>query len=173
MSNLKNKITVSLMFIAGAAILIFDAWIRHARCITVGVVVMTLAIIILMMIDDRKGKKNILKSAFAYGLILWMVIFVSESIFVALNLYNPITKIAVIAFAGVFSFVTTRKLARNKRKESLCIGLGFVSMGLILDIAITYRFDSHIFQSTFFLMTYFAIIGGAIFQAFFSSKRRA
>lgn len=151
-----------LLFLAGMAVLTADAWIRHVRCMTVGVILMVLSVMIFMM-KNKGGKKNIIRSAAIYGLVFWMIMFVIVSIMLAFQIYHyPAAKAAILAVSGLLAYLFTRRTEPEKMMGAAFIGAVFAAIGLLLDAIITSRFDPQVFSSIYLWIGYLFVLVGAI-----------
>lgn len=86
------------------------------------------------------------KKGIAYGLAVWILMFVVISIFVGFKIYDStIMKIVGAIVGGIIVFVASGFIKPQSMGIALCYGITFVVVGLVLDLLITARFDSAVF----------------------------
>ena len=88
------------------------------------------------------------KKAVLYGLALWVLMFVIISVFVGFKIYeNVITQVIGALIGGGISYFFVRKIGASSMLKALMYGASFVVVGLILDFAVTKRFNDQIFTT--------------------------
>src|SRR3989338_5673848 len=86
------------------------------------------------------------KKAVFYGLALWVLMFVIISIFVAFKIYeNVVMQVIGALIGGGISYFFVRKIGASSMVNALTYGALFIIIGLILDFAVTKRFNDQIF----------------------------
>ena len=89
-----------------------------------------------------------LGKAICFGIIIWVLMFVIVSVFIAYNFYKiTLVQLILAVIAGLISFLLAKKIKPNKTILALIYGLIWVVTGVILDAFITMRFNSEIFSS--------------------------
>src|SRR4030042_4368357 len=86
--------------------------------------------------------------AIGYGIFLWIIMFAVVCAFIAFKVYDfNWTQICTALIAGIVSFVLAGRLKPDRVTSALTYGLIFVVTGLVLDILISMKFNSEIFNS--------------------------
>lgn len=88
------------------------------------------------------------KKAIGFGVLLWILMFVIVSAFIAFNIYQlKWMQIVTAIIAGVIAFLLAGSAKPNKVIIALGFGFCWVVIGVILDAVITMRFNAEIFNS--------------------------
>jgi len=99
------------------------------------------------------------QKAVVYGLLFWIIMFVVVSIFVAFNIYtNAVMKVITAIIAGIISFVLAGYVKPSNVSVALSYGFSWVVIGVILDAAITMRFNNQIFLSKGLWLGYLLVL---------------
>lgn len=99
------------------------------------------------------------KKTIGFGVIIWVLMFVIVSIFVAFNIYgNAVMKVIIAIIAGAVSYFLAMKLKPADIKMALTYGVLWVIAGVILDAVITMRFNAQIFQSKGLWLGYLLVL---------------
>jgi hypothetical protein len=86
------------------------------------------------------------KKAIGFGVLLWVLMFVIVSIFVAFKIVDLTGMNIVIAIiAGLISLILAGYVKPDKASTALSYGLSWVVIGIILDAVVTLRFNPAIF----------------------------
>lgn len=80
-----------------------------------------------------------------FGVLLWVLMFVIVSVFIAFKLYPGATEIVIAVIAGVVSYILAGYAKPKDMTEALKFGGSWVVVGLILDALVTMRFNPAIF----------------------------
>lgn len=87
------------------------------------------------------------KKAIGFGLLLWVIIFVVVSVFIAFDIYNStLMHIITAIIAGAISLIFANYLKPKNVQLALSYSLSWVIIAVILDAIITMRFNSQIFM---------------------------
>jgi len=152
-----------ILFVVGASTFLADAWIRNERCMTVGLMMIAISLVIYPWREHKMKKAKLLRSTAVYGMIFWMTMFIAVSILIAFRLYDSIlSKIAILTLAGLLGYLFSKKTKPQKMMMAVFMGAGFVAIGLILDGLVTYRFDPTIFSQPYLWAGYIFVLIGAI-----------
>jgi len=115
------------------------------------------------MIKNKKGEKDLLKTISVYGLVFWTVMFIIVSVMISFGIYQyPMAKIIILVLSGLLAYLFTKKTEPKKMMVAVFIGSAFVAIGLLLNLVISYRFDSQIFRSVYLWISYMFVIIGSI-----------
>ena len=99
------------------------------------------------------------KKAIGFGAVIWVLMFVIVSIFVAFNIYgNAVMKVVIAVIAGAISYFLAIKLKPADIKMALTYGVLWVIVGVILDAVITMRFNALIFSSKGLWLGYLLVL---------------
>lgn len=105
------------------------------------------------------------KKGLLFGLLLWVLMFVIVSIFIAFKIYgSTVMHIVTAVIAGVISYLFAGKVKPNKMGAALTYGLVWVVVGLILDALITMRFNPTIFISKSLWLGYLLVLIAPLLQ---------
>lgn len=89
-----------------------------------------------------------LKKAIGFGILIWVLMFVIVSIFIAFKIENfVLVQIITAIIAGIISLILAGKARPGKIGLALGYGLIWVVIGVILDAIVTKRFNGAIFSS--------------------------
>jgi hypothetical protein len=148
-----NKRLNLIIFLSGLIIFIINFIIGHLHCVTVGLILMLFS-----FINLRSYKiKNIIIKTFLFSFMFWMVRFASISIPVSLHFYHLfLTKFTI--FLILLLFILKKFHQHPLKLSKFYIIIIFLLTNFILDLAITYRFDSTIFSQPFFYLTLLPIL---------------
>lgn len=99
------------------------------------------------------------KKAIGFGLVLWILMFVIVSIFIAFDIHR-FTWIQVITavISGLISFILAGYAKPNKVSMALAYGGSWVVVGLILDAIVTMKFNPAIFSSWSLWLGYLLVL---------------
>ncbi len=104
------------------------------------------------------------KKAIGFGAVIWVLMFVIVSIFVAFNIYgNAAMKVVIACLAGAISYFLAMKLKPVDIKIALTYGVLWVIVGVILDAVITMRFNALIFSSKGLWLGYLLVLLAPLF----------
>lgn len=99
------------------------------------------------------------KKTIGFGVIIWVLMFVIVSIFVAFNIYgNAVMKVVIACLAGAISYFLAMKLKPADIKMALTYSVLWVIVGVILDAVITMRFNALIFSSKGLWLSYLLVL---------------
>ena len=88
------------------------------------------------------------QKAVAFGLLLWVIMFVIVSIFIAFKIYdNAAMKVVTALIGGLTSFILAGYVKPTSPNLALTYGISWVVVGVILDALVTMRFNPQIFLS--------------------------
>lgn len=105
------------------------------------------------------------KKAIGFGLLLWIIMFVVVSAFVAFNWYQFLWIQVVIAIiAGIIVWILADYVDIKNYSLALSYGLTWVIVGLILDALISYQFDNSIFTSWTLWLGYLLVLLVPLFR---------
>lgn len=153
-----------IIFITGLTIFISNFIIGHLRCTTVG-----LCIMFLSLLNYQSHKIRLaLPKAFLLSVMFWIIRFSLISIPTALHFYDFLaTKLTIFLILTIF-FLKTFPHHPLKLYKLHVITI-FLSTIFMLDLIITYQFDSIFFKESFYYLTLFPII---LFQTLSSNNRQ-
>lgn len=99
------------------------------------------------------------KKAIGFGVFIWVLMFVIVSIFIAFDIYKFSWLQGITAIiAGVIAFILAGMVKPAKIVLALAYGLIWVVIGLILDAAVTMRFNAEIFSSWSLWLGYLLVL---------------
>lgn len=99
------------------------------------------------------------KKTIGSGIMLWALMFVVVSVFIAFNIFgNSIAKVIIAIIAGAISYSLAKKLKPADIKAALTDGVVWVIVGVILDALVSIRFNPLIFQSKGLWLGYFLVL---------------
>ena len=99
------------------------------------------------------------KKTIGSGIILWVLMFVVVSVFIAFNIYgNTVMKVVTALIAGAVSYFLATKLKPVDMKAALINGAIWVIVGVILDALVSTRFNAMIFQSKGLWLGYLLVL---------------
>lgn len=99
------------------------------------------------------------KKTIGFGLMLWALMFVVVSVFIAFNIFdNSIAKVIIAVIAGAISYSLAKKLKPADIKTALTNSAIWVIVGVILDALISTRFNAMIFQSKGLWLGYLLVL---------------
>ena len=99
------------------------------------------------------------KKAIGFGVLLWVLMFVIVSIFIAFGIYDFLWMMIVTAvIAGLISFILAGFVKPRNVGLALGYGLAWVVVGVILDLIVTMRFNPTIFASWTLWLGYVLIL---------------
>lgn len=99
------------------------------------------------------------KKAVGFGAVIWILMFVIISIFIAFNIFgNAVAKVIIAIIAGAISYFLATKIKPADVKMALAYGVIWVIMGVILDALITVRFNALIFSSKGLWLGYLLVL---------------
>lgn len=101
------------------------------------------------------------KKSIGYGVLLWILMFVIVSIFIAFKIYNnQAMQIIIAIIGGIIAYVLAGKVRPANYGEGFGYGLTWLVTGVILDALITMRFNPAIFSSWYLWLGYvFGVVG--------------
>lgn len=99
------------------------------------------------------------KKTIGSGIMLWALMFVVVSVFIAFNIFgNSIAKVIIAIIAGAISYSLAKKLKPADIKTALTNSAIWVIVGVILDALVSIRFNPLIFQSKGLWLGYFLVL---------------
>ncbi len=99
------------------------------------------------------------KKLIGFGVLIWILMFVTVSIFIAYDVYKFIWMQVIIAvIAGIIAFILAGVVKPSKIALALGYGLIWVIIGLVLDAVVTARFISEIFASWSLWLGYLLVL---------------
>ncbi|MCR4280692.1 MAG: hypothetical protein NUV82_04730 [Candidatus Komeilibacteria bacterium] len=104
------------------------------------------------------------KKALGFGLLLWVMMFVTTSIFIILAWVNTTADIILAIFAGIFAYILTSYIRPLSTGTALSYGLIFVIIYIILDLIITASFEPNLFRHWTQYLTYIFILFAPIIK---------
>ena len=103
------------------------------------------------------------KKMIGFGLLIWVIMFAIVSVFIALNIYDPLWgKILTILISGIVGIIFGRLLKTKILKMVLGYIVIWVVIGLVLDYVVTMRFEPAIFAMWSLWVGYVLLIIGVI-----------
>jgi hypothetical protein len=104
------------------------------------------------------------KKAIGFGVVIWVLMFVIVSIFIAFNVYgNAVAKVVAACLAGAISYFLAAKIKPADIKIALTYGVIWVIVGVILDAVISTRFNALIFSSKGLWLGYLLVLLAPLF----------
>ena len=92
-----------------------------------------------------------------------MIMFVVVSVMVAFRIYQyPFAKFFILLLSGALAYFFVRSADPDKTLRAVFIGAIFTVIALLLDAAITNRFDGSVFSSVYLWASYVFIMIGAV-----------
>jgi hypothetical protein len=99
------------------------------------------------------------KKAIGFGVLLWVLMFVIVSIFIAFDIYRfSVMEIITAVIGGIISFILAGYIRPSKIGKALVYGLIFVIISVILDAIVTMRFNPAIFNSWTMWLSYALVL---------------
>lgn len=97
--------------------------------------------------------------AISFGILLWVLMFVIVSIFVAFKIYGSVVMEVITAIiGGLISLILAVKIKPNKASLALGYGLIWVVVSVILDLLVTTKFNPTIFASWTLWLSYILVL---------------
>lgn len=99
------------------------------------------------------------KKAIGYGVLLWVLMFVIVSVFIAYDLHDIFwMQIIEALIAGLISLMLAGRLQLSKAGEAFAYGLLWVVVGLVLDLFITMKFAPDFFTTWTVWLAYILVL---------------
>jgi hypothetical protein len=103
------------------------------------------------------------KKALGFGVLIWIVMFVVVSIFVAYKMVasgggSTIFSILMIILTLVLTYVVARYVAPKSHMDAIKYGLIFAVVGIVLDFLISQRFAPGMFSSVSYWVNYILMV---------------
>lgn len=100
------------------------------------------------------------KKGMGFGVLLWIIMFVVVSIFIAFDAYEGqwISELLITIIGGVVAYVLAGFLKLKTTQDAFQTGLIFVVTSLILDAVITLRFNGQIFLTIWLWISYLLVL---------------
>lgn len=99
------------------------------------------------------------KKAIGFGILLWVLMFVIVSIFIAFKIYEfRWIRILTAVIAGITSFLLAGLAKPTKIGWALLYGLIWVIICVILDVLVTMRFNPAIFAARSLWLGYVLVL---------------
>ena len=100
------------------------------------------------------------KKGILFGLLLWVIMFVIASIFVAFKLptESVFFNIFWIVLSAIVVFICAHYLMPRNISQAILYGLIFAVIGIVLDLIISARFVSGLFASVYYWISYLVVI---------------
>jgi hypothetical protein len=99
------------------------------------------------------------KKGILFGLLVWVIMFVVVSIFVAFKMPSgALLSIIMIIISAITVYVVAGYLSLKKMGEALEYGTLFAVIGIILDFIISQRFAPGMFSSVYYWLSYLLVI---------------
>lgn len=99
------------------------------------------------------------KKTIGFGALIWALMFVVVSVFVGFNIYQLVyVEIATVIIAGIIALILAANVKPKSAGSALGYGLVWVVVGVILDAAVSMRFNAAIFSSWSVWLGYLLIL---------------
>jgi len=99
------------------------------------------------------------KKAIGFGVLIWIIMFVTASIFVAYGVQSgTVMSLVILLVTLLAAYFCARNLVPTRCGQALGYGLVFAVIGIVLDFVISSRFVGGMFSSMWYWVSYALVV---------------
>lgn len=100
-----------------------------------------------------------IKRGIGFGLLLWVIMFVVASVFVAFNMQDAtLLSVLMLVISAVAVFILAGYVMPKSFGQALSYGLLWAVVGIILDYLISVKFAPDMFSSAYYWISYLLVV---------------